>query len=70
MAKIELKNIKMKKMQNQIGRPRPPAVDEIKIFDNDDKAAKRYFLSERLVALSSLLKFLISSAAKGLECLI
>ena len=22
------------------GQPRPPAVDEIKIFDNDDKAAK------------------------------
>ena len=30
----------MKKMRNQIGRPRPPAVDEIKIFDNDDNAAK------------------------------
>ena len=30
----------MKKMGNQIGRPRPPAVDEIKIFDNDDKATK------------------------------
>ena len=30
----------MKKMWNQIGQPRPPAVDEIKIFDNDDKAAK------------------------------
>ena len=27
-------------MRNQIGRPRPPAVDEIKIFDNDDNAAK------------------------------
>ena len=31
----------MKNMWNQIGRPKPPAVDEIKIFDNDDKAAKR-----------------------------
>ena len=28
-------------MWNQIGRPRPPAVDEIEIFDNYDKAAKR-----------------------------
>ena len=26
--------------ENQIGQPRPPAVDEIKIIDNDDKAAK------------------------------
>ena len=25
---------------SQIGWPRPPAVDEIKIFDNDDKTAK------------------------------
>ena len=25
-------------------RPRPPAVDEIKIFDNDDQAAKHYFI--------------------------
>ena len=32
----------LKKMWNQNGRPRPPAVaiDEIKIFDNDDQAAK------------------------------
>ena len=33
----------MKKMWNQIGRPKPPAVGEIKIFDNDDKAAKHSF---------------------------
>ena len=33
----------MKKMWNQIGQLRPPAVDEIKIFDNNDKAAKRSF---------------------------
>ena len=32
--------LRMKKMKNQIWQPRPPAVDEIKIFDNDDKAAK------------------------------
>ena len=28
-------------MGNQIGQPRPPAVGKIKIFDNNDKAAKR-----------------------------
>ena len=41
--KVVAKNLKkagMKKMWNRIGRPRPPAVDEIKIFDNDDKATK------------------------------
>ena len=32
----------MKKMGNQNGRPRPPAVDGIKSFDNDDQAAKHY----------------------------
>ena len=56
----------MKKMWNQIGRPRPPAVDEIKIFDNDNKAAKHSFLSECFTALSSLSKILISSTAGGL----
>ena len=30
----------LKKMLNQNGLPRPPAVDGIKIFDNDDQAAK------------------------------
>ena len=30
---------KMKRSQNQIRQPRPNAVDEIKTFDNDDKAA-------------------------------
>ena len=29
-------------MWNQNGQPRPPAVDETKIFDNDDQAAKHY----------------------------
>ena len=37
----------MKKMGNRIGRPRPPTVDEFKIFDNDDKATKH---SERIHA--------------------
>ena len=32
----------LKKMGNQNGRTRPPAVDGIKSFDNDDKAAKHY----------------------------
>ena len=30
------------KMQNQNRQPSLPAVDEIKIFDNDDQAAKHY----------------------------
>ena len=47
----------MKKMRNKIGRPRPPAVDEIKVFDNDDKAAKRSERKECFVTLSSLSKF-------------
>ena len=29
-------------MWNQNGQPRPPAVDGIKIFDNDDQAIKHY----------------------------
>ena len=32
----------MKKMWNQNGRPRTPAVDGIKIFDNNDQATKHY----------------------------
>ena len=32
-------------MWNQIGWSRVTAVDEIKIFDNDEKAAKHFFLS-------------------------
>ena len=44
----------------------PPAVDEIKIFDNDDKATKHSFLSECFAAFSSLSKILISSTAGGL----
>ena len=38
-------------MVNQIWQPRPPAVDEIEIFD-DDKATKHSFLSECFAALS------------------
>ena len=40
-------------MWNQIGRPKPSAVDEIKIFDNDDKAAKHSERKERFAVLSS-----------------
>ena len=36
----ELIKAGMKKMWNQIGLPRPPAVVGIKIFDNDDEATK------------------------------
>ena len=32
----------LKKMGNQNGWPRPPAIDGIKFFDNDDQAAKPY----------------------------
>ena len=32
----------LKKIRNQNGQPRPPAVDGIKSFDNDDQAAKHY----------------------------
>ena len=32
----------LKKMRNENGWPRPPAVDGIKIFDNDDQATKHY----------------------------
>ena len=56
----------MKKIRNQIGRPRPPAVDEIKLFDNDDKAAKRSEKKEHFATLSSLSKILISLTARGL----
>ena len=55
-------------MRKQIERPRPPAVDEIKIFDNDDKAAKHSERKRRFAALSSLSKILISSTAGGLGC--
>ena len=34
VAAKNLRKARMKKMQNQIGQPRPLAVDEIKIFDN------------------------------------
>ena len=32
------------------GHARPPAVDEIKIFDNDDKAAKHFERKECFAA--------------------
>ena len=56
VAVKNLKKARMKKMWNQIGRPRPPAVDKIKIFDNDDKTTKHFERKERFVALSSLSK--------------
>ena len=40
-----LKKAMLKKMWNQNGLPRPPAVVGIKIFNNDDQAAKHYFLA-------------------------
>ena len=43
-------------MWNRIGLPRPLAVDEIKIFDNDDKATKLSERKEHFAALSSLSK--------------
>ena len=52
-----------------IGQPRPPAVDKIKIVDNDNKATKRSF-KECFAALSSLSKILISLTAGGLDHLI
>ena len=42
VAMQESKKAMMKKMWNQSGQPRPPAVDGIKIFDNDDQAVKHY----------------------------
>ena len=51
-------------MQNQIGRPRPRGTDGIKIFDNDDKAAKH---SDRKRTFFSLV-ILISSTGRGLGC--
>ena len=48
----------MKKMWNQIGWPRPPAVNEIKTFDNDDKAAKH---SERKIIIMHRYNFLATN---------
>ena len=45
VKKVATKNLKkaiLKKMWNQIVQPRSPAVNGIKIFDNDDQAAKHY----------------------------
>ena len=41
-CKKDLKEAMLKKMSNQNGWPRPPAVDGIKMFDNEDQAAKHY----------------------------
>ena len=44
VKKVTAKNLKkdmLKKICNQNGRPRPPAVYGIKIFDNNDQAAKQ-----------------------------
>ena len=70
------KNTMLKKMWNQNGWPRPPTVDEIKIFDNDDQATKYncYLLEVILAGHNSILwpghyyqKF-IPSTAGGLGC--
>ena len=60
-----------------MGNQRPPAVDGIKIFDNDDQVAKHYCCLPTMTlqwkatvmfwARSSLSKNLIPSAAKGLD---
>ena len=45
VKKVAAKNLKramLKKMWNQNRQPRPPAIDGIKNFDNDDQAAKHY----------------------------
>ena len=49
-------------MWNQIGAAKASAVDEIKIFDNNDKATNVLREKEHFVALSSL----ISSTAGGI----
>ena len=41
---------------NQIGRPRPPAVNEIKIFDNDSKATKHSFSLRMFCGLVIIIK--------------
>ena len=40
VAAKNLEKVMLKKMENQNGWPKPPAIDEIKIFDNDDQVAK------------------------------
>ena len=57
-------------MWNQIGQSRPAAVNEIKIFDNDDKASKCSFSLRVFCGLIIIIKILISSTAGGLGCLI
>ena len=51
-------------MRNQIGQPRPPAVDEIEIFDNDDSTTK---CSERIM-FCGLVSIIKNSTAGGLGC--
>ena len=46
---------------------RPPDVDGIKIFDQDDQATKRYDKKQCFAAWSSLSKILIPSTSGGLE---
>ena len=53
-------------MWNQIGQPRPPAVDEIKIFDNNDKAAKHSERKRTFYGLVIIIKNFISLTAGGL----
>ena len=58
----------MKKMWNQIGRPRPPAVDEIKIFDNDDNAAKHSERKRTFYGLVIIIKNFNFINSGGLGC--
>ena len=39
---IDIPDIDAEKDVKSNGQPGPPAVDRIKIFDNDDQAAKQY----------------------------
>ena len=52
VQKVVAKNPKRhaEKMQNQNGWLRPPAADVIKIFDNDDQAAKHNLPANCLMA--------------------
>ena len=64
--KVADKNRKdrMKRCEIKLGNQRPPAVDEIKIFDDDDKATKHSFSLRMFCGLVSLSKILISSTSR------
>ena len=67
----ELKKSRMKKMWNRIRLPRPPAVDEIKIFDTDDNVAKCSTFCDLVIIIKKFmkLKFLIMmTRSQIVEC--